>query len=273
MTKHNHVSPLLPSINNQQSPSSDSWSANSFAQRIQDTVPCDRPKANMLIGSNDLMNPISSDDETCSISVKSDASESSSRIGLSYHHSLIVDHGEVVSSIAEGWLNKKGSGNDIVGSRGFKPRWTRLVLMSVPPETEINYDLLDKDQKSSLKEVPVLQMFWHQYSFTPCSYIVLDENISGINPITKSNHHSWTAATVYRFEIVVNDPTSSSFVTKTFCAPLKERNQWVDALRMVLRKKEDEERKLMAERRRRELPPTPKQFRKPANIRLRVPQS
>lgn len=33
--------------------------------------------------------------------------------------------------LAEGWLNKKGSGKDWLRSRTFKPRWARLVVRSL----------------------------------------------------------------------------------------------------------------------------------------------
>lgn len=34
--------------------------------------------------------------------------------------------------LAEGWVNKKGTGKDIFGSRAFKSRWARLVVSTVP---------------------------------------------------------------------------------------------------------------------------------------------
>jgi len=33
--------------------------------------------------------------------------------------------------LAEGWVNKKGSGKDWMGSRALKPRWARLVVSVV----------------------------------------------------------------------------------------------------------------------------------------------
>jgi hypothetical protein len=33
--------------------------------------------------------------------------------------------------LAEGWVNKKGTGNDWLGSRGWKPRWARLVVSAL----------------------------------------------------------------------------------------------------------------------------------------------
>jgi len=35
---------------------------------------------------------------------------------------------DVQKVLAEGWVHKKGSGNDFFGSRAWKPRWARLVV-------------------------------------------------------------------------------------------------------------------------------------------------
>ena len=260
-----HISPVASNTSESTAGVGRKWAS---LLQIGDTIPCDRPMQHrkaISIGSKTLMAP---EDKTQSLSVcqvqerDENFSNEEVMVNISKCHSMILNNGTIFSEIAEGWLSKKGSGNDLVGSRGFKPRWTKLVLMSVPDNVE-NKDLV------ALKCVPVLHMYWHQYSLDPSSSIVLDNAI--VIPSEKSNDHSWTAY-VHRFEI--RDNSGRNMWSKTCCAPKNERDQWVQALSIVMKSHEEEKAKMILlrekERRKKELPPTPKRFVKPSSIHLKL---
>ena len=236
--------------------------------QIGDTIPCDRPEQftrAIPIGSKTLMVPEVQNENHLSSQFQERDERSSDEAMMSVMsncHSLILTNGIIVSEIAEGWLSKKGSGHDMIGNRGFKPRWSKLVLMSVP-------DCVEHEALAGMKTVPVLHMYWHQYSSAPSSSIVLDN--ASIAPLEKCNEHSWTAC-VHRFEI--RDRSNRNLWVKTFCAPKNERDQWVEALIVATESHEAEKAKMKLkyekERRKKELPPTPRQFVRPNNIHLKA---
>jgi len=193
-----------------------------------------------------------SDDSGTSVADDDNYSNSASNTNKQGH----ICEGTVISVVAEGWLYKKGSGNDLIGSKSFKPRWARLVFLNLfPVEGRPDHE----------GTVPVLQVYWHQYASLPSSSIRLDG--ASFQTIDKPTSKSWNP---YRFEIV----GACGKVLRTFSASKEERDQWVNALNVVkasyeaqvLKAKTEQER----QRRKAELPPTPRSMRKPAQIKLRT---
>ena len=136
----------------------------------------------------------------------------------------------IIKILAEGWLQKKGSGNDWLKTTKWKYRWAQLALTTVP-----GYDV----------DVPVLHLFWHPSFGAPSTSINLDGKI-----VTTSNVHD-----VYSFDIVfVNSKENcrstksmmmmnvSSIVNamgpwniRTFAtSELKDRNEWITQINRAL---------------------------------------
>ena len=167
-----------------------------------------------------------------------------------------IFEGTVTSVIAEGWLYKKGSGKDLIGSKSFKLRWARLVF----------FNLLPVEGKPDHEgTVPVLQIYWHQYASLPSSSIRLDG--ASFQTIDKTSSTSWNP---HRFEVV----GSCGNVLRIFSANKEERDQWVNALNVVKASYEAQQLKIKIDqerqRRKIELPPTPKSMRRPKQIKLRT---
>jgi len=114
--------------------------------------------------------------------------------------------------LVEGWLFKKGSGGDWLGDTKYKPRWARLVLVSLPD------DVVD---------VPVLHMYWYETSTSPSTSIILRDVV--VKPIDK-DISNWKNA--HCFDIIRSKCQVSS--SRTFAASADERNEWVYALNLAL---------------------------------------
>ncbi|GKY93166.1 hypothetical protein MPSEU_000284600 [Mayamaea pseudoterrestris] len=132
-----------------------------------------------------------------------------------------------VRILAEGWLHKKGTGNDWLSSRGWKTRWARLCLARVDGfETE----------------VPLLLIYWFPISEDPSTIIVLDHTV--VIKLDKEDQSQWNS---FRFEVRhVSKEGRKTMVTRTFAAPRKGRDAWVYAISNALlyyEKKKDQVRK------------------------------
>jgi len=122
----------------------------------------------------------------------------------------------VKSVVVEGWLHKKGTGNDWLGSRSWKPRWVRLVTA---------------ESKGFDCVVPLLQIFWHYSAPMASSVIVLHQTV--VLAVDAEDKDQWNA---HRFEIrkVVSPDTSGTFVARSFSCPRQERDMWVYAISKAL---------------------------------------
>jgi hypothetical protein len=114
--------------------------------------------------------------------------------------------------LAEGWVHKKGSGQDWLGSTSWKSRWARLVTARVD-----GYDC----------DVPLLLMYWHPSSPVVCTGIMLESAVSV--PIDLDDKEKWNA---FRFEIrhAASRQNVTLPVTRTFSAPKNGRDAWVFAI-------------------------------------------
>ena len=134
------------------------------------------------------------------------------------------------SILAEGWLHKKGTGRDWMGSRGWKARWARLALATVD-----GYDL----------DVPILLIYWYPASSHASTVIVLDSTV--VLPVDFKDKDRWNS---HRFEIrhvQKQESDQPPLATRTFAAPLKGRDAWVYEISQALlsyEKLKDKHRKL-----------------------------
>mmetsp|Transcript_14746 Transcript_14746/g.17167 ORF Transcript_14746/g.17167 Transcript_14746/m.17167 type:complete len:498 (-) Transcript_14746:2092-3585(-) len=138
---------------------------------------------------------------------------------------------KVKTCIFEGWLHKKGTGNDLFGSTSWKPRWCSLVMADIP---------------DYVQEVPLFIVSWHS-TLNPSNVIILDssmaipidqinnESSSLITSITSRNVNNSSATTsnhdnTHCFDIVSTRSDSNGTLTRTFSASLTERNHWLNKI-------------------------------------------
>lgn len=124
--------------------------------------------------------------------------------------------------LVEGWLLKKGSGNDWLGDTKYKPRWARLVLANIPGQ-EV--------------DVPVLNVYWFETSVTPSSTLFLDQAIA--KPVDR-DAEEWK--NVHCFDIIMESPPQDisdqqderQNMKRRFAASADERNEWIYAINVAL---------------------------------------
>lgn len=127
--------------------------------------------------------------------------------------------------LVQGWLHKKGTGHDWLGSRAWKARWARLALAKVE-----GYD----------SEVPLLLIYWFPSSLTATTAIVLDSTV--VLGAELDDKSKWNA---YRFEVrhASTKQNGTIPVTRTFTADQKSRDAWVYAISEALLNYEKQKRK------------------------------
>lgn len=128
--------------------------------------------------------------------------------------------------LVEGWLHKKGTGKDWLGSRAWKPRWARLILARVD-----GFDI----------DVPLLLIYWFPASATVSTAIVLDSTV--VMPVDTEDKGRWNS---FRFEIrhiPKHEYNKQPLATRMFTAPRKGRDAWVYAISQALLSYEKEKDK------------------------------
>jgi len=120
--------------------------------------------------------------------------------------------------LAEGWLHKKGSGNDFFGSVRWKARYCRLVLAK-----------LNSGSASSIVEVPLLLIFWYNHSDVPSTIITLDSTVC--MAVDGDDKTSWN---YHCFNIIHAKGINFKETTRTFTLPRKGRDAWVYAINQAL---------------------------------------
>eukprot|EP00522_Entomoneis_paludosa_P018081 CAMPEP_0172444536 /NCGR_PEP_ID=MMETSP1065-20121228/4560_1 /TAXON_ID=265537 /ORGANISM="Amphiprora paludosa, Strain CCMP125" /LENGTH=383 /DNA_ID=CAMNT_0013195107 /DNA_START=94 /DNA_END=1245 /DNA_ORIENTATION=+ len=132
--------------------------------------------------------------------------------------------------LAEGWLQKKGSGTDWMGSRGWKARWGRLCMAQLVDE------VTGPDQSTTYRvkqqlEVPLLLLYWFPASTAVSTAIILDSTVVlGVDLDDKSR---WNP---FRFEVrhASTKENATLSMTRTFAAPQTARDAWVYAISQAL---------------------------------------
>ena len=121
--------------------------------------------------------------------------------------------------LVEGWLHKKGTGQDWLGSRAWKARWGRLCWAKVQGHGPV--------------EVPLLLMYWYPSSAKATTAICLDSTV--VVAVDAPDPKAWNA---YKFEIrhALGEYTGGTQpLTRTFCAAQRaERDAWVYAMAQAL---------------------------------------
>mmetsp|Transcript_26600 Transcript_26600/g.43202 ORF Transcript_26600/g.43202 Transcript_26600/m.43202 type:complete len:472 (+) Transcript_26600:137-1552(+) len=127
-----------------------------------------------------------------------------------------IQHYTVTETIVQGWLYKKGSGNDIWGRRWWKPRWVTLALavhtgQAVPMPLIISH------------HAPGVPFPAHVMELNESTVIMAIERTTTTQTPTKDadgeDIEEWNR---HCFQIV-NSRTNE---TRIFTAPLQERNEW-----------------------------------------------
>jgi hypothetical protein len=125
----------------------------------------------------------------------------------------------ILRVIVEGLLYKKGSGQDWLGSRGLKPRWTRLVVGRIEGYGDV--------------PVPMLCISWYPSSTSNSTVIVLDSAVVLAVDLSKSE-----TVTHYRFEIRHASASRRNLslpMTRTFSAESRAaRDTWVYEISQAL---------------------------------------
>ncbi|KAL9181882.1 hypothetical protein ACHAXT_012225 [Thalassiosira profunda] len=136
----------------------------------------------------------------------------------------------VTETVVQGWLYKKGTGDDWAGRRWWKPRWVTLALA-----------------KSPTKIVPTPCLIAHRAPGVPYPASVLEMTSSTVVMAIERTHEDATSNVSkeeakeeewnrHCFQIVQNhsDEGKAASRIRIFTAPLDERNEWVFALNNAL---------------------------------------
>jgi len=124
---------------------------------------------------------------------------------------------EATKILMEGWMHKKGSGNDIFGSVRWKERFCRLILAEV---------------EGISVQVPLLLVFWYDFSFSePSTIITLWDSSTVCMAVDNGNaNDAWN----YRcFNIIhcAKDNSSNSNIRTFTC---HNRDKWVYEINQAL---------------------------------------
>eukprot|EP00934_Nitzschia_sp_Nitz4_P004002 Nitzschia sp. Nitz4//scaffold35_size145790//113676//114729//NITZ4_003047-RA/size145790-augustus-gene-0.137-mRNA-1//-1//CDS//3329549175//3992//frame0 len=123
----------------------------------------------------------------------------------------------VTRDIVQGWIHKKGTGMDWLGSRAWKARWAVLSMARIAGH-EV--------------DVPLLQVFWSDSSPTPSTVIHLDSAI--VLPEDLEDKTLWNC---FRFQIRhVRKSVDEHSVraTRVFSCPKTGRDTWCQAINQAL---------------------------------------
>jgi hypothetical protein len=145
--------------------------------------------------------------------------------------------------LVEGWLHKKGTGSDWMGSRGWKPRWARLASAHVDgchvdvPILLVSWFRSSSSPSTGASKVGTIGHFFSStvsiLTFIPCYIIAIVLDSTVVLSVNAANTTKWNHA---RFEIR-NASTQSNAtipVARIFSAPVEMRNAWVYAISLAL---------------------------------------
>eukprot|EP00538_Stauroneis_constricta_P011645 CAMPEP_0119549880 /NCGR_PEP_ID=MMETSP1352-20130426/3502_1 /TAXON_ID=265584 /ORGANISM="Stauroneis constricta, Strain CCMP1120" /LENGTH=360 /DNA_ID=CAMNT_0007595565 /DNA_START=369 /DNA_END=1451 /DNA_ORIENTATION=+ len=154
----------------------------------------------------------------------------------------------VTSVIVQGWVHKKGTGHDWIGSRAWKARWAVLATAKVA-----GHDV----------DVPLLLIYWYSSSTSPSSVIMLNSTV--ILPEDDLDKEKWSC---YKFKIRHAKPSTNGEmdnVTRVFCCPENGRDAWVSTINHTLLRYEKQKSQFKAKSGRNNI-------RSPTRTRFSVPQ-
>jgi len=137
----------------------------------------------------------------------------------------------IKSVLMEGWINKKATGEGFFGRRNWASRWAKLVI-GVPPTEEGGV------APAGGIEVPMLLMYWYEYSPSPSSFIVLDQSI--VVPVERPQMRVDGAEEENKhcFDIV---HLPAKRVTRSFSSiNVASRDEWVKKINVILNRGREE---------------------------------
>ena len=182
---------------------------------------------------------------------------------------------KINSRLVEGWLYKKGSGHDMLGSTFWKPRWCSLVVSFIIKSNHSMYEIsiicsnfffvlplctqMATVANNSYEE-PLLLVSWH-YSVNPSNVMLLESSIA--IAVDVSDDSNTGSSQRHCFDIVfengdndeqaINNAAHKGNSPRTFSATLKERDHWVSTINQLVR---DHEKSRTLSIRQFHLPPT-----------------
>lgn len=121
----------------------------------------------------------------------------------------------ITQDLVQGWLHKKGTGEDWMGSRAWKARWAILSLAKLSGH-EVS--------------IPLLQIFWHSSSPTPSTVIQLDSAVVVPEDVPEKTYS-------HRFQIrhvrtSIDQETEQA--TRIFACARQGRDEWCQAINSAL---------------------------------------
>jgi len=146
-----------------------------------------------------------------------------------------VQHYTITETIVQGWLYKKGSGNDIWGRRWWKPRWVTLALavhtgQTVPMPLIISH------------HAPGVPFPAHVMELNQSTVIMAIERTTNTSKVDADGEdiEEWNR---HCFQIVNSGNPNE---TRIFTAPLQERNEWAFVINKELYSMEERLKKARA---------------------------
>jgi hypothetical protein len=134
---------------------------------------------------------------------------------------------EIVETLKEGWVDKKGSGNDWLANTEWKPRWACLAMTKVAG-----------GQPQHL--LPVLHLYWHEtFSTYPSTSISLEfaTVVKGAKRSDVQNSYSFDILPVdaagHPLTLETTNTTDTDQMNKdcrSFAVPMKERTAWMKVM-------------------------------------------
>ena len=122
--------------------------------------------------------------------------------------------------IVQGWLYKKGTGQDWFKSRAWKARWGRLVWAKLD-DTAI--------------EVPLLLMYWYPSSQKASTAVVLNKTTVVVAVDFKPKPTAWNAHRLEIRHLSTDESSHDKEPSRTFAAANRqERNAWIYAMAQAL---------------------------------------
>lgn len=164
---------------------------------------------------SDSINGACSKDESEIFSISSFNSDLDEGSRMKVLYDVEEDVVTVKKVLAEGWLNKKGSGQDFICSRRWKSRWAELAIVKLP---------------HNKMDVPALLMYWHPSNTIPTSFITLHgADVTSNDDGSEDFKHRFKILTMDSY----NEDDARIFSTEN--NQKNVRDEWVHVINIAIR--------------------------------------